>query len=328
LVLAGVTAALALPGSGGGANPPLSTLRGREAALGGKTQAALLSLYSLDARLVQSHARAAALHARAARARAQLEAVVREKAIAQHAWRASVAALESHMRTLYEHGEPDELAVLLGASSIDDALTRLDEVERTAKLNRDAIMQTRRVRTQLIGLQRELERRSQQLHALAVAAEETTAQLARARARKAGYIASLVRARAFTAATIARLEAQAKVSAARRPAPAIETVSAPISTAPRPDAVPPMPDPGTLTVTATGYSLVGHTATGLLVGWGVVAVDPAVIPLGTRITIPGYGDGVAADTGGAVRGAAIDLWFPTEAQAHAWGRRTVTITLH
>jgi 3D (Asp-Asp-Asp) domain-containing protein len=85
---------------------------------------------------------------------------------------------------------------------------------------------------------------------------------------------------------------------------------------------------GTLTVTATGYSLPGRTSTGLPVGFGVVAVDPAVIPLGTRMSIPGYGEGVAADTGGAVRGITIDLWFPTLAAAMAWGRRTVTITLH
>ena len=84
----------------------------------------------------------------------------------------------------------------------------------------------------------------------------------------------------------------------------------------------------TTTVTSTGYSLSGRTATGLPVGWGVVAVDPSVIPLGTRLTIPGYGEGVAADTGGAVRGATIDLWFPTPGQAGAWGRRTVAITLH
>ncbi len=83
-----------------------------------------------------------------------------------------------------------------------------------------------------------------------------------------------------------------------------------------------------MTVVATAYSLPGTTATGVPVGWGIVAVDPAVIPLGTRMTIPGYGEGVAADTGGAVRGAMIDLWFPTEGQALAWGRRTVTITLH
>ena len=60
----------------------------------------------------------------------------------------------------------------------------------------------------------------------------------------------------------------------------------------------------------------------------MVAVDPSVIPLGTRMTVPGYGEAVAADTGGAVRGAKIDLWFPSVAEALAWGRRTVTITIH
>jgi 3D (Asp-Asp-Asp) domain-containing protein len=82
-----------------------------------------------------------------------------------------------------------------------------------------------------------------------------------------------------------------------------------------------------MTVSATGYCLRGTTATGIPTGWGVVAVDPAVIPLGTKMSIPGYGDGVAADTGPAVRGATIDLWFPTCAQALAWGRKVVTITL-
>ena len=52
-----------------------------------------------------------------------------------------------------------------------------------------------------------------------------------------------------------------------------------------------------------------------------------MIPLGTRITIPGYGTAIAADTGGSVQGSVIDIWFATEEEAHAWGRRTVTITL-
>jgi len=91
---------------------------------------------------------------------------------------------------------------------------------------------------------------------------------------------------------------------------------------------PASPGGRTVTVSATGYSLPGHTASGLPVGWGVVAVDPTVIPLGTRMTIPGYGEGIAADVGSGIRGSTIDLWFPTLAQADAWGRRTVTITLH
>ncbi len=54
----------------------------------------------------------------------------------------------------------------------------------------------------------------------------------------------------------------------------------------------------------------GITATGVRVTWGVIAVDPTVIPLGTKMYIPGYGYGVAADTGGGVKGYMIDLGYP------------------
>jgi 3D (Asp-Asp-Asp) domain-containing protein len=82
-----------------------------------------------------------------------------------------------------------------------------------------------------------------------------------------------------------------------------------------------------LTVSATCYDLSGRTATGMPVGHGVVAVDPSVIPLGTRMYVPGYGNGVAADVGGGIKGDTIDLWM-TPSQCGTWGRRTVTITLY
>ncbi|MBE0475602.1 MAG: G5 domain-containing protein [Coriobacteriia bacterium] len=69
------------------------------------------------------------------------------------------------------------------------------------------------------------------------------------------------------------------------------------------------------------------TATGARAGKGVVAVDPSVIPLGTRVYVPGYGNAVAADTGGSISGNRIDLCFDTRAEAMAWGRRTVTIII-
>jgi 3D (Asp-Asp-Asp) domain-containing protein len=53
-----------------------------------------------------------------------------------------------------------------------------------------------------------------------------------------------------------------------------------------------------------------------------------VIPLGSRLSIPGYGLGVATDTGGAIQGARIDIWFPTLVQARTWGTRAVTITVY
>lgn len=69
------------------------------------------------------------------------------------------------------------------------------------------------------------------------------------------------------------------------------------------------------------------TATGTLARRGVIAVDPRVIPLGTRVFIPGYGYAVAGDTGGAIHGTRIDLCFNTRAEALAWGRRTVTVII-
>ena len=83
-----------------------------------------------------------------------------------------------------------------------------------------------------------------------------------------------------------------------------------------------------LKVDAVAYSLPGSTALGVPVRKGVVAVDPKLIPLGTKLHVPGYGPGLAADVGYAIKGKVIDLWFPSMAKARQWGRRTVTITLH
>lgn len=86
--------------------------------------------------------------------------------------------------------------------------------------------------------------------------------------------------------------------------------------------------PYKLKVDAVAYHLPGFTASGVPVRKGVVAVDPKLIPLGTRLHVPGYGPGLAADVGTAIKGRIIDLWFPTTAQARKWGRRSVTITVY
>ena len=139
--------------------------------------------------------------------------------------------------------------------------------------------------------------------------------LAGARAERAGYLAELEQQQALTDAAIARLTGQA-AAAERKGAEESSGGATPTPvSAPAPAPTGP-PAAGTrMTVSSTGYCLRGHTSTGIPTGWGVVAVDPAVIPLGTRMTIPGYGEGVAADTGSAVRGAIIDVWFPTCSQA-------------
>ena len=109
------------------------------------------------------------------------------------------------------------------------------------------------------------------------------------------------------------------------PPAAVESVSQSSSTGSTASSPGPPKSGGTMSVLVTGYCLTGKTATGLPVGPGIVAVDPSVIPLGTRMTIPGYGEGVAADVGGGVSGAHIDVWVASCSDAASF-TRTVTIT--
>ena len=69
----------------------------------------------------------------------------------------------------------------------------------------------------------------------------------------------------------------------------------------------------------------GLTASGIPARRGVVSVDPRVIPLGTRVYVMGYGPALAADTGGAIKGAKIDLCIEDYNEAIRFGRRTVEV---
>ena len=81
---------------------------------------------------------------------------------------------------------------------------------------------------------------------------------------------------------------------------------------------------------ATAYSLKGRTASGRMVSRGLIAADPSVLPLGSRVRLehPGYsGEYLVADTGGAIRGRRIDIWTPSSSEAMRFGRRTVKLTV-
>ena len=69
----------------------------------------------------------------------------------------------------------------------------------------------------------------------------------------------------------------------------------------------------------------GRTATGMAARYGVVAVDPRVIRLGSRVFIPGYGTAIAADTGGDIHGNRIDLCMDSYRSALNWGRQPVKV---
>lgn len=91
-----------------------------------------------------------------------------------------------------------------------------------------------------------------------------------------------------------------------------------------------------MTVTATAYTAYctgcsGTTATGIDLrdnpNQRVIAVDPRVIPLGSKVWVEGYGEAIAGDTGGAIKGNKIDVFIPTQESAMAWGVKTVKIRI-
>ncbi|MGG3702618.1 peptidoglycan-binding protein [Priestia megaterium] len=91
-----------------------------------------------------------------------------------------------------------------------------------------------------------------------------------------------------------------------------------------------------MTVEATAYTAncagcSGTTATGVDLkanpNQKVIAVDPSVIPLGSKVYVEGYGEAVAADTGGAIKGNRIDVFVPSEGDAQQFGRKSVKITV-
>ena len=337
----------------------------------------MLDLYALGSRLEQARAELARLDARLAVLRREQASAQREYAAALVTGARAQGQLGAQLRLLYEQDQPDPIAVVLGATSLEQAIEGLDNIKRLARATQSVLDQARRARGRVVRERRQLAAQVASTETARAHAEAGAEELLSAQTEREAYLAELrtrqrlngkqiavAEQRADEAQRRARLvTAQAREQGSQQSANA-SSFSAPSASAP-PDATPapqetttfetpstaaagePPPAPaeavsqslggastsapgppragGTLTVYATAYCLTGSTATGLPVGPGIVAVDPTVIPLGTRMTIPGYGDGVAADTGGAIKGNRIDVWIADCKEAAAFNRN-VTIT--
>jgi 3D (Asp-Asp-Asp) domain-containing protein len=308
-------------------------LRAENAALEASSQFARASLTAIESRGAQARAELAAFRTRAMHVHERRRAVAEELGIARGSLRASQRALAARLRTLYEHGETDTLAVILGAGSLDSALSAVETLDLAARPDEDLLASARAVSRRLVALARALADRERELEQLAAARAAAAASLADARAERLSATTGFRAVRSANRTRITALGDQARALAS------VEAPPTPILAASNPPATavaaaaaaePPHATAGirSLTVLATGYALRGRTASGRPVGWGAVAVDPGVIPMSSRLSIPGYGIGVATDTGGAIKGARIDLWFPSVTQARAWGSRVVTITIY
>ena len=327
VVAAGALATALLPALGGADTAP--GLRARAGSLGRSEQGALLELYALESSLGRAQRLAENLRACSTALAERAAAARRSAVLVRDSLALSHGRVATAVRRLYVEGDADPIAVLLGATSLDEALAGLESLERATDRNRQLVSDLGLQLKRLRAVEERLAARRAALANSLAAAEPAERELGQRVTAKRSYLSALRRERSLTHERVAALElrAQAAERASTRLA-AAAVASAPVDKPPLRVDAPGAAGTRTLVVDAVAYHLPGRTASGLPVGPGVVAVDPSVIPLGTRMYVPGYGPAMAADVGSAIKGALIDLWFPTTAQARAWGRRTVTITLY
>lgn len=322
IVLASLAAVAAVPIALGADPSDLRTraaaLRTEESAAAARARNAVLTLYALETALERARAEVSAAEATREAVAGERASARRQLAVARSSMRVSERRLAELVRTVYEQDAADPLAMVLGAGSLDEAATGLDNLDSAARENRRVLEQLAASRARLEQLEARLDARAAELLRASEAAGHRLRTLEAKQAERVAYIGSLRRLQGLTAQMISDLEAQAEAAEQR-------TAELPSAATQPPRAA--VAGGGTLTVSAVGYSLRGRTASGLPAGPGIAAVDPNVIPLGTRMFVPGYGEAVAADTGSAIQGPAIDLWFPSTAAALRWGRQTVVITL-
>jgi 3D (Asp-Asp-Asp) domain-containing protein len=316
-------------------------LQRSRATLAWSEQRALLELYASEAALARAQDALRMTDARTALLRLA-EASARQRAsIARSSLSASHRRVADTLRALYIDGTPDPIAVVLGASSLDEVLAGIEGLQRATAQNRRLVRVAAERASRLSALEARLAGRRAVLETARAAGAVAARQLGQAVGARRSTLASIRNEQRITTRRLAELQAQARAAERLSARITRDAPAAPVPAAAEADAgddaladvaspaAGAAPD-GTrlLVVDVVAYHLPGRTASGLPVGPGIVAVDPTVIPLGTRLFVPGYGTAIAADVGSAVRGNIIDVWMPSRVAALRWGRRTVTITIY
>jgi peptidoglycan hydrolase CwlO-like protein len=230
VVLCGVAVGASLVAAGGAQTPDdleaqADALRARNDALAAGSQSALASLTAIESRLAQARAELASFRARSAEVGAQRRAVSEQLAITRSAVRLTRKALATRLQNLYEEGNPDVLAVLLGAGSLDEALSAVETLDLAARQDEDLVERARGAATRLARLGKSLAAKQRELDQLAAVKAAATASLVSARSERLRAITALRATRSANLARIAQLGEKARTLASVRAAPSTPVVT-------------------------------------------------------------------------------------------------------
>lgn len=239
--------------------------------------------------------------------------------------------LKKRVRAMYMNGKSSYLQIVFSSKSFSDLLSNVNTVTSVMNFDNNILSNVEKEKKNILVQKENLSYANKQLQALKTSNESTLSKLNNDIKQEKTLLASATekekqlidkqKAEEEAAARAKQLAAQ-KVATANNTR---NTLNVSLFGGPAPVGK-------TISVVATAYSDNGCTSTGPHTsrnpgGYSTIAVDPRVIPLNSKVYVQGYGYAIAADTGGAIIGNRIDVFFPSDAECESWGVRTVSVTI-
>ncbi|MBU3091253.1 hypothetical protein K2F40_14660 [Clostridium sp. CM028] len=256
------------------------------------------------------------------------------------------ALFEKRARAMYINGSDGYLKVILDSTSFSDVISRIDTLERIIKHDRKLIDEIKKQRNSIIKHKATLNNENDKLSVLKTNNEIILTKLSKDIKEHKVLISNVTKketkliadknAKELADARIKELAAAKiiKKQAATNSITISRHLDSAKSAPSKSDAIPSDASKSNnyFIIESTAYSTDGFTASGSRTsrnpnGYSTIAVDPTVIPTGSKVYIEGYGYAIASDTGSAIKGNIIDVFFNTEAEALNWGRRNVNIRI-
>lgn len=303
-------ALLTVQGAGGLSGPALA--RPSSGGAPSETDTTVKDVVTLDMEINDLNQRISELKTRSAELEVDIEKTESEIETSRERLDSKREALNRRARSLYMNGRSSRLEALFATDDISEFLRLNDYLEilseEDARLVSSVKEQSRKLDESLADLKSEKE----EVDSVASDLESRKSRLEDTKSRREELLSESGESREAVEASSSEVEE--KFEQINPPEPEVKHTGR------------------FLTMQATAYSpeepgLSDHTATGMRAQYGVVAVDPSVIPLGTRLHVEGYGTAIAADTGGAIKGMRIDLCFNTLEEVQAYGWRTVRVEI-
>jgi peptidoglycan hydrolase CwlO-like protein len=245
---------------------------------------------------------------------------------------------EIRARAMYMNGLDTYLEILLNSTDFSDLISKVDTFKKITEYDKNLIAEVEKQRNSIIKHKETLNNERDKLLALKANNEIILTKLSKdikenkvlfnnVTKKETKLIADKRAKELATAKRIKKLAATKTTTLSRH-------LDSSKSSTSKSDSIPIDVSNSTnwFIIESTAYSTDGFTSSGSRTnrdpnGYSTIAVDPRVIPIGSKVYIEGYGYAIAADTGSAIKGNIIDLFFNTEAQALNWGRRNVTIRI-